>query len=344
PSSPPPERSPLGFDELLAVVIAFLAIGSIFFWVLNRTVAPGFDVFGLLAAPATDAPRSTALPDTATQPEIDPSSAIVADQLFPEQTERAPLPLLTQPSAERPLGRSPQQLPSLVPVPVPLTPGAEAPATQGDAAVTEASPEAAPVDTGFSDVPSDYWAAPFIAALVDRGVLSGFPDGTFKPNQPVTRAEFAAMIESAFEQNPVGRDAADFEDVPADFWASPSIDRSYQIGFLEGYPGGVFNPNQQIPKVQALVALTRGLELSPPQDPQTVVQTYEDADAIPDYATNSVAAATESGLVVNYPNTEQLEPNQESTRAEIAALIYQAMVQAGIAEPMESDYVVQPDS
>ncbi len=49
----------------------------------------------------------------------------------------------------------------------------------------------------LSDVSSDYWARPFIQALADNNVISGFPDGSFRPNQAVTRAEFAALIQKA---------------------------------------------------------------------------------------------------------------------------------------------------
>ena len=53
----------------------------------------------------------------------------------------------------------------------------------------------------FSDVSSGYWASGFIQALASRGVLSGFPDGSFRPNEPVTRAQYAAMIRQAFPQS-----------------------------------------------------------------------------------------------------------------------------------------------
>jgi hypothetical protein len=56
--------------------------------------------------------------------------------------------------------------------------------------------------TQFSDVPSGHWAREFITTLADRGIIAGFPDGTFRPNEPVTRAQYAAMVRSAFVTHP----------------------------------------------------------------------------------------------------------------------------------------------
>jgi hypothetical protein len=67
---------------------------------------------------------------------------------------------------------------------------------------------------------------------------------------------------------------------------------------------------------------------------------YSDAAAIPNYAKNSIAAATENRLVVNYPTINTLKPNQPATRAEVAALIYQALVRSGKAQPITSPYIV----
>ncbi len=183
----------------------------------------------------------------------------------------------------------------------------------------------------LSDVGSDYWASPFIQGLAQRNIIAGFPDGSFKPNQPVTRAEFAALIQKAFNQNPVRQlNAGGFSDVPANYWAASAIKQAYETGFMAGYPGNVFRPNQQIPKVQAIVAITSGLGLNGTQTASGGLDTYyTDASAIPSYAVNNVVAATQANLVVNYPNVNQLNPQTPLTRAEAAAILYQALVKQG---------------
>ncbi|MBE9207584.1 S-layer homology domain-containing protein [Nostoc sp. LEGE 06077] len=198
------------------------------------------------------------------------------------------------------------------------------------------SPTAA---SNFSDVSSDYWATPFIQALATRNVISGFPDGSFKPNQAVTRAEFATMIQKAFNQNPVRQiSSGGFTDVPANYWAAAAIQEAYETGFMTGYPGNVFQPNLQIPKVQAIAALSSGLNLNTSGTASDVLNTYyTDASAIPDYAVNNVAAATQANIVVNYPDVKQLNPQVPLTRAEAAGLLYQALVRQGQAQPLASN-------
>ncbi|MBD2495512.1 DUF1565 domain-containing protein [Nostoc sp. FACHB-280] len=189
----------------------------------------------------------------------------------------------------------------------------------------------------FKDVPSNFWAKSYIEALAAQNIIAGFPDGTFKPNDPVTRAQFATIITKAL--NPTAkRSAITFQDVPSNFWAFAAIRSAYQSQFVSGYPDGTFKPQQQIPRVQALVALANGLGLT--ANNQNVLNFYNDAAQIPNYATGPVAAATVRQLVINYPTVKQLDPNRQATRAEVAAFVYQALVNAGRAQPITSPYLV----
>jgi parallel beta-helix repeat protein len=191
--------------------------------------------------------------------------------------------------------------------------------------------------TSFQDVPTGYWAKAYIEALASQNIIAGFPDGTFKPNDPVTRAQFATIITKALAP-PSRRTAIRFNDVNSNFWAYGAIQSAYQSQFVAGYPDGTFKPQQQIPRVQALVALANGLNLTANND--SILSFYTDAAQIPNYAMGSVAAATVSQLVVNYPTVKLLDPNREATRAEIAAFVYQALVTIGRAQPTPSPYVV----
>jgi hypothetical protein len=189
----------------------------------------------------------------------------------------------------------------------------------------------------FSDVPTSHWAEGFISDLANRGVIAGFPDGRFQPNAPVTRAQYAAMVRNAFNKTPI-RSEVEFGDVAANFWAAPAIDEAYTMGFLTGYPGNVFNPNQNIPRAQVLVSLANGLDHGPSNP--NLVNIYQDAAAIPSYAVNSIAAATEESPVVNYPNVQYLNPNITATRADVAAFIYQALHSEGQVATITSPYIV----
>ena len=195
----------------------------------------------------------------------------------------------------------------------------------------------------FSDVSTDYWANPYLSALSNLGVISGFPDGTFRPSQLVTRAEFAAILNKAFPQPP-GSGAIAFKDVPEDYWAADAIQSARANAFLAGYPGNLFRPQQPIPRVQAIVALASGLNYS--QSDTRAIDYFTDARSIPQYALQAVAGATEASAVVNYPTLDELNPNREATRAEVAAFVYQSMVKAGIAQPLNEPprlFVAKPD-
>lgn len=205
----------------------------------------------------------------------------------------------------------------------------------------------ASAQANFSDVSLGYWARPFIEKLAEENVIKGFPDGTFKPDQPVTRAQFAAIVRQAFDREST-RQYRGFADVPTNHWAQPAIGKAYSTRFMSGYPGNLFQPNQRIPKVQALVSLASGLELEPDAPTDEVLATFRDAADVPGYADKGVTAATEAGLVVNYPNANFLNPNQQATRAEIAAFVYQALVDQGDLNPIPdkaraNNYIVKLD-
>ncbi|MCS7291465.1 MAG: S-layer homology domain-containing protein [Gloeomargarita sp. SKYBB_i_bin120] len=176
----------------------------------------------------------------------------------------------------------------------------------------------------------NFWAENCIQQLASRNIIGGYADGTFRPDNPVTRAEFATMVSRAFLTG-AGRTSMGFRDVPPSFWAYDAINQAASAGFMSGYPDGTFRPEQNISRVQVLVALSSGLNLNPTEAPDvTLNRLYRDADAIPNYARPGVAAASERQLVVNYPDVTLLRPNQWATRADVAASLCQSLQLAGI--------------
>ncbi|MUL38704.1 S-layer homology domain-containing protein [Gloeocapsopsis dulcis] len=310
PSSP---RSPLGFDEFIAILVAFGAIGAILFWSIGRRDR-GLDWVGLPGL-LTPSPSPTVAPTPA------PTATTAPILPLPTVAPTAPAPEAIAPAQPRPFA-------GIIPVPAP---------------VPQATPTPEQLQpTAFVDVPENHWARPFIDVLSARGIVSGFAGDYFRPDRPVTRAEFAAILQAAFDQQPgPGEQAIAFTDVPTDFWGVPAIGSAIRSGFMQGYPGNIFQPQQQIPRAQVLVALASGLNLPTPQNPEQTLGIFEDADQIPNWAVEQVAGATDAGLVVNYPETNVLEPNRNASRAEVTASIYQALVRAGRVEPIQSQYVVQ---
>ncbi len=190
--------------------------------------------------------------------------------------------------------------------------------------------------SNFSDV-QGHWAQAYIEALAAKDIIGGFPDRTYRPSDPVTRAQFAAIINKAFAPDPK-RSRAEFFDVNPQFWGYGAIQSAYRGGFLSGYPGNLFRPEQRIPRTEVLVSLSSGLELGTGE--RIVLSKYADAAQIPTWAQGAIAAATQQNIVVNYPDLARLNPDQNATRADVAAFVYQALVQAGQADPIASPYIV----
>lgn len=309
PNPPPNRRESLKFDDFIGIFVAFTSIGTILWWSFSQ-LERGFD--SSLLPSLAPSPSQTATPNVL---ERNLDRTETRTEILPTQRAQPSTTVLPQPT--------PSPTTSVIPVPIP-------PRTTE---VTKSS--------GFSDVQSNYWASPFIAAMVERGIMQGFPDNTFRPEEPVTRVEFADMLQRAFDRSKT-RSTVDFKDVPSGDNTTPAIDQAVQMEFMKGYPGQVFKPDQQISKAESLVALANGLKLTNTSTVEQVLSVYQDAEQIPRYATDEVAAATTAGIVVNHPEQRILAPQQIITRAEAAALVYQALVKAGQAEKIDSPYLVQP--
>ena len=107
----------------------------------------------------------------------------------------------------------------------------------------------------FTDTPSS-WYNKAINAAVARGIMKGYPDGRFRPNAPITRAEFTQMIYT-FDNKPYG--VAPFADVVG-HWAERAIGSEYQAGRITGYPDGLFRPDANITRAEAVVILNKIFE------------------------------------------------------------------------------------
>ena len=109
----------------------------------------------------------------------------------------------------------------------------------------------------FSDVTSAHWAANYIGYMEQFGIVRGYSDGTFRPNAPITRAEFAAIC-CRFEKLTDG--TAAFTDVPASHWAAKSIAYAATRGWVTGYADGTFKPGNNITRAEVAAVTCRLLE------------------------------------------------------------------------------------
>ncbi|WP_081431262.1 S-layer homology domain-containing protein [Moorena bouillonii] len=192
-----------------------------------------------------------------------------------------------------------------------------------------------------AEIPKNHWASPFMRPLAKDKVLINLPDQEFLPDRQVTRGELAAQIQKAFQEQKK-RQRVNYKDKPTDQSASKAIDEATETGFMSGYPGQEFRPEQKVPRVQVLVSLISGLDLQPSSNPAETLKIYRDQDDIPEWAIEKVAAATEAGIVVNYSEKTMLRPNQPATHAEMVSMLYQALVTSGKAQGVSSPYIVAP--
>ncbi len=155
----------------------------------------------------------------------------------------------------------------------------------------------------LNDVPEAYWAYQQISELVKADVLNGYPDGTFRPENPVNRAEFAAMLVKGMNlANGSYSGESGFIDVAENFWALSYIKTCTEKGYVNGMPGGEFRPGQSITGAQLAAILVRTLPIETPA-----------TGSGPYWYLELVKTASENGLL--YPD---FNPEAAANRAQCA--------------------------
>ena len=185
----------------------------------------------------------------------------------------------------------------------------------------------------FPDVPNGYWASCPIDKLATNDVVVGYPDRMFKPSKNISRAEFATMLIKGFEHNMYSYNPEKlFSDVPTNHWASSAITAAVHQNLLKGYPNGTFMPNHNVTRAEALCALAKGVKC-PEVDKckaQQILSQYTDGNTVPEWAQIPIATALEKGALNDSPNPKMIAPYKDATRAEIASMLQNIRVNAGI--------------
>jgi len=175
----------------------------------------------------------------------------------------------------------------------------------------------------FADTQSN-WAQQAITTLSNQGIITGYPDGTFRPQGLVTRAEFSAMLVKALGLNPIASGSQTFNDVPRTNWAYPSIETVKASGLVSGYPNGSFMPGRSISRAEAMATLANASRMPMPNDATVnqILSGYHDAASIPNWARPAVAATIQNGIYANDPGAgNAINPLQPATRADVAAMV-----------------------
>ncbi|GIQ71343.1 S-layer homology domain-containing protein [Xylanibacillus composti] len=173
---------------------------------------------------------------------------------------------------------------------------------------------------------SDYtghWANETIEKWIHMHMLNGFPDGSIRPDQPITRAEFIVFANLAFGFT--GGAAIPFHDVNEADWYATAVAEALQAGYVSGYIDGSFRPMQEVSRQEAAQMVTQMMELHP--DPAAAAS-FVDAAAITDWSRGAVGAVTAHRIMNGYPDG-RFRPERSLTRAEAIVLLEQARAARG---------------
>ncbi|WP_214627372.1 NEAT domain-containing protein [Paenibacillus agaridevorans] len=197
--------------------------------------------------------------------------------------------------------------------------GKEDPGSEGEPGEEETTSEEEGNGTPtvpFSDT-TNHWAKSTIEQAVKLGIVNGFSDGSFRPNNIVTRGEFAVMISRALGLDGEGDADAlqDFGSIPA--WAQPHVARVVTAGLIGGFEDATFRSGGRLTRAQLAVIISRAAGLKP--DDRSSLS-FNDADSVPAWAQREVAAAVAAGLIQG-KDGNRFAPNATATRAEALTLI-----------------------
>lgn len=169
----------------------------------------------------------------------------------------------------------------------------------------------------FTDI-TGHWAEASILESARLGFVDGYPDGTFHPNQQITRVEFTAMLIRALLMNesaPGDIDFADRASIPV--WALPYVKASVQSDLIQGYEDHTFRGSKPIIRQELASIMVRALDVKP--NAGTAINFADKAD-IQSWANSYVASAVESGLMQGKGNN-RFGPMDNTTRAEAATVL-----------------------
>ena len=155
-----------------------------------------------------------------------------------------------------------------------------------------------------------HWAQNTINKWVDKGDISGYPDGTFRPNNMITRAEFVVLVNNAMGYTKSGY--AYFSDVPNHYWGKNAIQTGVAAGYISGDGNGIFRPNDPVTRQEAAAMISRILDL---KQNESRAYRYTDSYAISNWAKGVVGAVSDAGIMAGYPDGS-FGPNRVLTRAE----------------------------
>ena len=162
--------------------------------------------------------------------------------------------------------------------------------------------------TSVSDYES-HWAASDIRSGIAAGIITGYSDGTFRPENAITRAEFFVLVNNAFKYTTTA--AIAYTDVTGNAWYAPVIGKAKAAGYINGYPDGGIHPDGNISRQEVAVVLSRINKLTS----SSITLPYTDAADVASWSKQAIIAAAEAKIMVGYPEGD-FKPEAAIKRAE----------------------------
>ncbi|MBR1425355.1 S-layer homology domain-containing protein [bacterium] len=186
----------------------------------------------------------------------------------------------------------------------------------------------------YPDVSDSHWAIKQITDLTEKSVIVGYPDGTFHPDENVTRAEFAAMaIRALGQEHTKVAQPVHFTDVTEDYWAYSDIQKALFFDLISSdKEGDLFRPEDNVSRAESISVAVNALTTATISDEkamEVLTQKYTDATTVPQWFLIPAGKAEILNMIVNVPSaTGRLEATRPATRAEVAAILFNMMEQA----------------
>ena len=165
-----------------------------------------------------------------------------------------------------------------------------------------------------------HWAEQQMSNWFSKGLAKGYADGTFKPDNTITRAEFAAMVNRAFNFTATG--TVSFPDVGANKWYAKDVSIASAAGYISGYGDGTFGPDKKITRQEAAVMIARILKLDTSDISQANI--FSDADKIQEWGKGAISAIYKAKIMQGYQD-KSFRPGNPITRAESVVTIDRSM-------------------
>ena len=191
---------------------------------------------------------------------------------------------------------------------------------------------AAPVGSMYTDIPDGFWANPEINKLTNENVAFGYPNGTFRPNAAVSRAEFASLIVRGMNmEDSIGNSKKyTFKDVPTSHWAYNIINAARANNLMAGYPDDTFRPDNAVTKIEAMTMLAKKIDGNMTNEhANEILSKYTDGKRVPEWAKKDVAKVLEANALSNMPNPEKIYVGTNASRAEVASMLDNVRVSLG---------------